>query len=214
MFKKIIVLFVVFAAFMLLPFASVYAAEEPVVEEPVIEEVGFFEKLGIAIFDFLGSEDFTRITSSMALIGAAIYPFFKKYLSAKAQAKYALLISKLANAKNEVQIWKDAAIEYGKHLDQERKYWSSKFNSLESALKLAFNESNLKSDVKDEINKILNAVPQIEQIDLETIYAQEKEKFLNELKLIEAKNGGALPEEGPQIQQLASTEPSSDGGGW
>lgn len=156
---------------------SSISAAEATEETPIAEEseAGFFEKLGVAIFDYIGSEDFTRIVTTISALAIAVYPFISKYLSAKAKAKYEATVAKTANAKNEALVWKAAALKYGKHLDSERTYWATEFNSVKEALSLAFNQSNLKSDVKDEINKIFASASSIkpEQATLDAVLQDE-----------------------------------------
>lgn len=130
----------------------------PVEEEQPEEKVGFFENLIIGIFDFIASPQFTRICTALAALLAAIYPFVKKYLSAKAQAKYQNIVNKLQNAEQELDKYKQLALQYAGAAD-------TMFNHVEAikeALVLGFDKSNLRTDVKDKIIGRLNSVPKID----------------------------------------------------
>lgn len=142
-------------------------APENSVAEPDNSDVGFFEKLVVGIFDFIVSENFTRFCTALAMLAAAIYPFLKKWLSIKAQVKYNRAVIKLANAKEEAEKRKQAALTLAKIADNSIKSVSV----IKEALIIGFDKSNLKMDVKDKVMNILNSVSIVDSKELDAAVA-------------------------------------------
>ena len=72
----------------------------------------FFEGVITGMFDFVTSEEFTKLATSLSVLALAIYPFIKKYLSASAQAKYEKISKDLANSKEQINEYRDLALKY------------------------------------------------------------------------------------------------------
>lgn len=163
--KKLLLLIIMLFTFNLV---SVNAEElqpedVPIVEEEDTQEIGFFENIVVGIYNFIVSPEFTKLATSISALMLAIYPFIKKYLSAKAQAKYERVANDLADAKLQIDQYRKLALDYAKVADDA----AYNVKAIKDSLLLGFDKSNLRQDVKDKIMTTLNSVPQIETIKLE-----------------------------------------------
>lgn len=138
------------------------SAEDVIIEEvPVVNETsGFFEGVITGMFDFVTSEEFTKLATSLSVLALAIYPFIKKYLSASAQAKYEKISKDLANSKEQINEYRDLALKYAAVADDAIK----NTKAIKQSLELGFDKSNLRQDVKDKIMRELKSVPKIDAI--------------------------------------------------
>ena len=123
-----------------------------------------------AVMDFFKSPEFTAVVSSVSIVWITVaWPFLKKVLSAKTQIK---LESAIAKAKSLTQDYKKLETKY-----LEVCAYVPKINELLMAqaetLKIAFNNSNLKADVKDLIDKKLLDIKPIEIPKLELVDEEE-----------------------------------------
>lgn len=158
--KKLI--FILFAFVLIWTLTVPVSAEDVIIEEvPVVNETsGFFEGVITGMFDFVTSEEFTKLATSLSVLALAIYPFIKKYLSASAQAKYEKISKDLANSKEQINEYRDLALKYAAVADDAIK----NTKAIKQSLELGFDKSNLRQDVKDKIMRELKSVPKIDAI--------------------------------------------------
>lgn len=166
MIKKILLLLIfVLSLFFMFSSVIVQATEatidDPPIEEPArVEEVGFFEKIIVGIYEFIVSPEFTKLCTSISALMLAVYPFVKKYLSAKAQAKFNKITKDLADWQKTAENYKKLAAEYAKIADGALQH----VTAIKDSLVLGFDKSSLRQDVKDKILDRLNSVPNIDAI--------------------------------------------------
>ena len=133
----------------------------PIVEDEVViveeEKLGFFESVVAGFFNFVTSAQFTAVVSSIGIMVAMVYPFIKGHLSTKTNAKIQRLSEDLKVSIEERVHWQDLAISYAKIADGALKQQ----NAISDSLKLGFESSNLKQDIKDKITNTLNDIPEI-----------------------------------------------------
>lgn len=158
--KKLV--FMLFAFVLIWTLTVPVSAEDVIIEEvPVVNETsGFFEGVITGMFDFVTSEEFTKLATSLSVLALAIYPFIKKYLSASAQAKYEKISKDLANSKEQINEYRDLALKYAAVADDAIK----NTKAIKQSLELGFDKSNLRQDVKDKIMRELKSVPKIDAI--------------------------------------------------
>lgn len=161
MIKKLLLLILVLFTFS--TFTVFAAEEEPIEEIPTEEveettEVGLVESLFVGFFDFVTSDEFTKLATSLGALMLALYPFIKKYLSAKAQAKYESLNYNLINWKNKADEYEKLTLKYATIADNALK----QVEAIKDSLILGFDKSNLRQDVKDKIMYTLNNVPKLD----------------------------------------------------
>lgn len=162
--KKLLLLIIMLFTFSIV---SVNAEELQPEDVPIVEEdtqeIGFFENIVVGIYNFIVSPEFTKLATSISALMLAIYPFIKKYLSAKAQAKYERVANDLADAKLQIDQYRKLALDYAKVADDA----ANNVKAIKDSLLLGFDKSNLRQDIKDKIMTTLNSVPQIETIKVE-----------------------------------------------
>lgn len=178
--KKFILLILILFSFSTI---TIYAEEtipnDEVVEEvEPIEEIGFFEGVIVGFFDFVTSEEFTKLATSIGALLLALYPFIRKYLGAKGEAKYNKLITDVTNWKQKADEYEKLAIEYAKIADNA----IVQVAAIKDSLEIGFDKSNLREDVKDKIMQRLNSVPKIEVPVVEEEPKEEVKPIVDEEK--------------------------------
>lgn len=141
----------------------------PVVEDEVIiveeEKLGFFESVVTGFFNFVTSAQFTALVTSLTMASGGIYLFVRKYLTAKGDAKWRKVTEDLRDSKEQILNYQALIEQYAKIADGALKQQ----NAISDSLKLGFESSNLKQDVKDKITNTLNAIPEIKLPELQKV---------------------------------------------
>lgn len=159
--KKLLLLILVLFSFSTFTIYAEEVVEEiptEEVEDIEVEEIGFFENIIVGLFDFVTSEEFTKLATSTGALLLAIYPFIRKYLGAKGQAKYNSLTHDLMNWKEKADQYEELTKEYAAIADNALEQVAA----IKDSLVLGFDKSNLRQDVKDKIMNRLNNVPKVE----------------------------------------------------
>lgn len=185
MIKKLLLLILVLFTFSTFTVFADEVEEIPTEEAEKNKDLGFFENVFVGFFDFVTSEEFTKLATSLSALLLAIYPFIKKYLSAKAQARYNAVTYDLMNWKEQADKYKELTREYARIADTALK----QVEAIKDSLILGFDKSNLRQDVKEKIIATLNSVPKLEWTTLDkepvlehesTITNEEKDNLLTE----------------------------------
>lgn len=185
MIKKLLLLILVLFTFSTFTVFADEVEEIPTEEAEKNKDLGFFENVFVGFFDFVTSEELTKLATSLSALLLAIYPFIKKYLSAKAQARYNAVTYDLMNWKEQADKYKELTREYARIADTALK----QVEAIKDSLILGFDKSNLRQDVKEKIIATLNSVPKLEWTTLDkepvlehesTINNEEKDNLLTE----------------------------------
>lgn len=158
MIKKLLLLILVLFTFSTFTVFAEEVEEIPTEEVEETPEVGLVESIFVGFFDFVTSEEFTKLATSLGALMLALYPFIRKYLSAKAQAKFESLNYNLINWKNKADEYEKLALQYATIADNALK----QVEAIKDSLILGFDKSNLRQDVKDKIMSTLNNVPKLD----------------------------------------------------
>ena len=141
MIKKI--LLVMFLALVLVAPISLFAADG---------DVGVIEGGWLQMIEFLNSESFTKIWSSVSLVLVSLTPIVSKFLSKKALVKIEMFRAKLKAARQEAANWRSLAESY----NLLRQNTDTKVDALLESLQLMVTGSNLALDYKEKITGTLD----------------------------------------------------------
>lgn len=125
-------------------------------------DVGVFEGGWLQMIEFLNSESFTKIWSSVSLLFVAISPIVSKFLSKKALVKIEMFRAKLKAARQEAANWRSLAESY----NLLRQNTDQKMDAMIESLQMIVTGSNLALDYKKDITGTLDkakalALPEI-----------------------------------------------------
>lgn len=149
------------------------------------------------IYEFITSSRFTATCTSILAILIAIWPIISKVLNAKQKLKLETLKTNLTNKSEELKQFLASSEELKKlivQLEKQNQIVVENAINQAEAIRIAFNSSNLKTDVKLEIEKILQKSTTIEKPPL-----REDEK-LNDKELLSSNSQKLVLDEKTTIE--------------
>ncbi len=155
---------------------NVVSTEEmPIEEVPVeIPAPGFFENIVNGFLEFVVSEEFTQVMTGLSTLVLALYPYLRRFIKIKNADKDDRQSKELKKWQEKAKAERKEKLEYARMVKETNAFTKA----INEALKLGFDKSNLKTDVKDKIMSTLKVAP-IEDIEGPEIDELEE---VNELK--------------------------------
>lgn len=112
------------------------------------------------VLEFFKSADFTAIITSIAAIFAIIYPLIRPFLKAKTEARIQHAITQASLVSKHYDELKVKYLEQTKQAD----LLLAELKQQREAIRIAFDQSNLRYDVKEKVTSLLKEVKPVEVI--------------------------------------------------
>ena len=112
------------------------------------------------ILEFFKSPEFTAIVTSLAAVVAIIYPLIRPFLKAKTEAKIQHAITQASIIAKNYDELKDKYLEQARQAD----ILLAELKQQREAIRIAFDQSNLRYDVKEKVTSLLKEVKPVEVI--------------------------------------------------
>lgn len=112
------------------------------------------------ILEFFKSPEFTAIVTSLAAVVAIIYPLIRPFLKAKTEAKIQHAITQASIIAKNYDELKDKYLEQARQAD----ILLAELKQQREAMRIAFDQSNLRYDVKEKVTSLLKEVKPVETI--------------------------------------------------
>lgn len=123
------------------------------------------------VLEFFKSADFTAIITSIAAIFAILYPLIRPFLKAKTEARIQHAITQATLVSKHYEELKVKYLEQAKQAD----LLLAELKQQREAIRIAFDQSNLRYDVKEKVTSLLKEVKPAEVIKVQEEPIIEKE---------------------------------------